>query len=67
MRRGVKLGLGLLAVGVGMIATSLLFPQPTTSSWAVRLFACGIVAAFVGVATSVHYWLEDEPTDKAPK
>lgn len=59
------LRVGILAVGVGMIATSLLFAQPTASSWVVYLFACGIVAAFVGVATSVHYWLEDEPTNKA--
>lgn len=60
----MRFGLGLLVVGVVMIVTSLLFPKATTNPLVVRLFACGIVTVFVGIATSVHYWLKDEPTNK---
>lgn len=59
------LRLGIVVVGLGMIATALLFPKPTTFSPVSYLALFGIGFVFVGVGMLIGHWLKDDPRHKA--
>ncbi|MDP3992947.1 MAG: hypothetical protein Q8Q05_01915 [bacterium] len=60
------LRLGIVAVGLGMIATALLFPKPDTFSTVSYLALFGIGFVFVGVAASIGFWVDHNPSEKTP-